>query len=101
MIINIIKSYRDVVAICDKELLGKYFEQDNLQLNVKENFYKGETGKEVSEDEAKEIIQNMVVEDATFNIVGNKSVALAIKMNLVDKNFIKEISGIKYALVLL
>jgi uncharacterized protein len=101
MIINIIKTYRDVVAICDKEILGKHFEQDNLQLDIKENFYKGETGKEVSEEEAKEIIENMSVEDSTFNIVGEKSIALAIEMNLIEKDSVKKIQGIPYSMVLI
>ena len=101
MIINIIKSYREVVAICDKELLGKYFEQDNFQLDVKENFYKGETGKEVPEDEAEKILKEMSAEDATFNIVGEKSVALAIQAGIIDKNSVREIRGVPFALVLL
>jgi hypothetical protein len=45
MFINIIhSSCRDVVAICDSELLGKVFEEGQLQLDVKESFYKGEKG---------------------------------------------------------
>ena len=39
MFVNVIKSYRDVVAICDKELIGKKFEEGNFQLDVKENFF--------------------------------------------------------------
>ena len=98
LFVNIIKSYRHVVAICDSELLGKYFEEDNLQLDVKKSFYKGE---EVSEDQVEKIIQDMSIEDATFNIVGNKAVKLAVKMNLIEPNSVKEISGVKYAMVLL
>ena len=41
MFVNVIKSYRDVVAICDKRINRKKFEEGNFQLDVKENFFKG------------------------------------------------------------
>lgn len=98
MFVNIIKSYRDVVAICDKELLGKKFEEGGFQLDVKENFY---SGKEYSEKEVIEIIQRMAEEDATFNIVGKKSVNTALKSGIIEEIGIKEIQGIPFALVLI
>ncbi len=59
MYINIIKSYREVVALCDKEILGKQFEQGNMQLDVKENFYKGkEDNKPITQDKAIEILKS-------------------------------------------
>ena len=96
--IKIHKSYRDIVAICDSELLGKYFEEEKFQLNIKENFYKGE---EVSEEKATKILSNMGKEDATFNIVGEKSVSCALKAEIINKQGIKKIQGIPYALVLM
>ena len=98
MFVKIIKSCRDVVAICDKEILGKKFEEGNLQLDVKENFYSGE---ECSEKEVIEIIQRMSDEDATFNIVGKKSVNAALKAGIIVEEGIKKIQGIPFALVLL
>ena len=71
ILIRIIKSYRDVVAICDSDLLGKRFEQGKFQLDVKESFFKGE---ETDEEKAIEIMKDMSKEDATFNIVGKKSI---------------------------
>lgn len=98
MFVNIIKSYRDVVAICDKELIGKKFEEGKFQLDLKESFYKG---KEVDEQKALEIIQNMSAEDATFNIVGEKSVQTAISAGIINENSVGEIDGVKFALVLM
>ena len=97
MIINIIKSYRNIVTICDSELLGKYFEEENFQLHVKESFYKGE---KKSEKEIIEDIQNMVKEDSTFNIVGEKSINAAIKAKLISKDNIKKIQNIPFSLIL-
>lgn len=100
MIVNIIKSYRDVLAICDKELLGKTFEEGKFQLDIKESFYKGKTGKKVSEQELFEIITFFSREDATFNIVGKKSTETALKTGIISKEGIKKIQNIPFALVL-
>ncbi len=98
MFVNVIKSYRDIVAICDKELIGNKFEQGKFQLDVKENFFKG---KECSEDEAREIIKDMKLEDSTFNIVGEKSVKTAIEAGIITKESVGKIAGIPFALVLI
>lgn len=98
MYCNIIKSYRDVVAVCDKELLGKTFEEGKFQLNVKESFYKGE---EKTEDEVLKILEKMAYEDATFNLVGEKAVNAGLQAGVINEDLIKEISGVKFALVLL
>ena len=99
--INIIKSYRDVVAICDKELLGKIFEEPFeggiKQLDIKESFYKGE---ESDIENAKKIMQRMSDEDATFNIVGQRSVNVAIESGIITPEEVMEVSGIPFALVL-
>jgi uncharacterized protein len=92
------KAYRYVVAICDSDLIGKRFEEDKFQLDVKEDFFKGE---EASEDKIIEVIQDMSMEDATFNIIGKNSVNVAVKIGLISEEGIKEISGIPFALVLL
>ncbi len=98
MFVNIIKSYRDVVAICDKELIGKKFEEGKFQLDVKENFFRG---KEVSMCEVCEIMRDMKSEDATFNIVGEKTVGIAIETGLITEDAVGKIAGIPFALVLM
>lgn len=94
---NIIKSYRDVVVICDKELLGKKFEEGKFQLDIKENFYKG---KEVNEEAIIEIIKKMSAEDATFNIVGEKSINSALKAGIISTEEIRKIKGVPFTMVL-
>ena len=98
MFYKIHKSYRDVVAICDSDLIGKYFEDGEFQLDIKESFFKGD---EVDTEKIKEIISNMQREDATFNIVGEHSVKCAIETDLIKKESVKKIQGIPFALVLL
>ncbi len=98
MLVKIHNSYRDVVAVCDSNLIGKRLEEGKFQLNIKEDFYKGD---EKTIDEVKDIIINFQEKDATFNIVGKNSVALAIEAGLISKESVKEIGGVPFVIVLL
>jgi len=98
MIVNIIHSYRDVVAICDSKLLGKRFEEGKFQLDIKESFFKG---KETDEEEVIKIMQNMEKEDSTFNIIGEESVNTALKAGIIKQEGIGKIKGIPFVLILI
>jgi hypothetical protein len=98
MIVKIHKSCRIAVAICDKELIGKIFEEGNKQINLTTTFFKGE---EKSEKEVIEIIEDMSMEDATFNIVGKKSCRIAKNLGLIDDSCILYIQDIPIGLVLI
>lgn len=97
MFLKIHQSYRNVVAVCDSDLIGKVFEEGNFRIEVKEGFFKGE---EVSEEEAVKIMKQMLVEDATFNIVGEEAINAAIKAEIISEDSVGEIGGIPFALVL-
>jgi len=90
------KSYRSVVAICDKELLGKIFEEGKKQLEVSENFFKGE---EMSAEEAVKLMHDQAREDASFNIVGNEAIDAAQKAGIADKDSVGNVQGIPIILV--
>lgn len=79
-----------VVALCDKDLVGKKFEDKKLQLDITERFYKGE---EKPEQEIIEILK----EAANINIVGKKSIKLALKAGVIEKENIIKIKGIPHA----
>ena len=96
--VKIHKSYRSLIAIADIDLLGKKFEEDIKQLDVRENFYKGE---ELEEAEVIKIIQEQNREDATFNIIGKNSVEIAIKAGLITEESTSKVQNIPYALKLL
>ena len=98
MLVKVHETYRKIIAICDSELIGKKFEEGNLQLDVKESFYKG---KEMKESKVLETIEEGRKEDACFNVVGKDSVAVAIKAGVVNENSILTIGGIPHALSLL
>ena len=96
--IKIHKSYRNVVAICDSELIGKKFEEGKFQLDIRENFYKD---KEISEQELISLMKMQAKEDSTFNIVGKNSTNVALEAGLIEENMIGEIAEIPYTLTLL
>jgi hypothetical protein len=98
MFVRIVDSYRYVVAVCDSELLGKRFEEGLFQLDVKESFYGRD---EKSESETIEILKKMRREDATFNIVGKKSVRTALKAGIINEESIGKVQGVEFAIVLL
>ena len=98
MQIKIIKSQRNIVAVCDSELIGKKFEEGKLQIDVKENFFKGE---EVDEKKAIKIMEKEAEDDATYYIVGEKSIHAALEAGVIDEQGIIKIQGIPVSLVLL
>lgn len=98
MLIKIHKSYRSIIAICDKELLGRKLEQKNTQLDLSGEFFNGE---KKTESEILNIIEDAAKEDACFNIVGKKAINCALKAGIIDKKGIKKIQGVPVALTLL
>jgi len=78
--------------ICDTELLGKKIEQDELTMNISENYY-GE--KFVDTEEAKSLLENSSI----INMVGSKTVSLSIEIGVGSENGIKIISGIPFLIV--
>ena len=84
---------RKLVAVCDAELIGKKFEENNLQLDLTGEFYKGE---EVNEEE----LQDMIKDAYVVNFVGKESVGYAIKNGLVKKENVIVIKDVQNAQVL-
>ena len=98
MFTRIIKSYRNVAVFCDEDLIGKSFEEGEFKLYIKEDFYKGDS---VSNQRAREIMEDMSREDATFNIVGEEATKTAIEAGIIKSKDVKRIQNIPYSMVLL
>lgn len=98
MYLKIHKSCRNVVALCDAYLIGKRFEEGKRQLELRENFYKD---KKLSKEQAIKILKQQSDEDATFNIVGEKSIQASIEAGIITKSCIYKIQNIPFTLVLL
>jgi hypothetical protein len=79
-----------MVAVCDRDLLGKTFEEGKLCLTVEAAFFGEEeaTAREVAEALAGATIANMV---------GERAVACGIKTNCIDGRNILKIDGVPTA----
>lgn len=84
---------KKIIAVADKELIGKKFEEGERCLDVTERFYKGE------EKTEEEIIKAMQ-ESPNINIIGKKAVALAIKAGIITEDSVIKIKEIPHAIVI-
>jgi len=95
MYIKIHEAYRTIVALADAELIGQTFSEGKRQIELRPYFFQGD---KKSKEEIIEILKEMDKEDATFNIVGEKSIQAAIMAGIITKEGIIEIQGIPIAL---
>ncbi len=79
-----------IVAVCDRNLLGKKFREGKLVLKLDSSFYKG--------DEANEIDVKEALSSATIaNIAGEKAIACAVECGCIDLDTVIFIEGIPHA----
>jgi hypothetical protein len=98
LLVKIHNAYREVIAVCDSELVGKHFEEGKMQIDITEAFYKGT---EMDEKKADEFIKRKLADDACFNFVGERAINAALKAGAINKKGIIRIQGIPHALGLL
>ncbi|MDO9518020.1 MAG: DUF424 family protein [Methanosarcinaceae archaeon] len=79
-----------IVAVCDKDLLGKKLKQGNTTVDISEEFYKGNL---TSEEHVIEVLANTT----TANLFGERTVACAIKCGFVDPECVIMIDGVPHA----
>lgn len=83
-----------LLVVTDKELIGKHFEEGNVQLDLRSVYYKGE---EMSAEDVKTLIRE--VRDVVFT--GKAAVALGIEMDLIDPKNILYVQNVPHAQVAL
>ena len=98
MLIKIHKGYRKTIALSDKELLNKTFTEDKKEIVMHPHFFEGE---KTNKQEVIGILKDMQKEDATFNIVGEKSLQAALEAGIIKEQGIMKIDNIPIALILL
>ena len=98
MQIKIHEAYRTIVALADTDLIGKTFSEGLRQIEIKPNFFQGE---EKNKEQVIEILKDMRKEDATFNIVGQESVAAALEARVIAEHGIIYIDRVPVALGLM
>jgi len=79
-----------LLAACDEGLLGKTFEEGDLQLQVHTSFYDGNRVDEKG-------LLNQLGISTIANLVGDQVVKCALKAGLISKENIIRIQGIPHA----
>jgi hypothetical protein len=79
-----------IVAVCDKEIIGKKFQEGELTLKLEPDFYKGT---DVSEKKVKEALSCATI----ANISGEKAIACAVECGCIDPDNVIFIEGIPHA----
>ncbi len=82
---------KEIVALADKELIGKTFEEGDLCLKVTERFYDGD------EKTEEEIIKE-IKKATNLNIVGEKAIKIAVKAKVITKDSIVKIQRVPHAI---
>lgn len=81
---------REVLAVCDEDLIGKTLEDKKYCIKVSETFYKGE---KITEEQLAQLLRKA----KNINLIGKRCVAVAIKEKLIEKNNVIKIKGIPHA----
>ena len=83
----------EVISFCDANLINKKFQQGNRQPDITEKFYKGEAMPEKK-------MLTLMQTSRNPNIVGEESIAFAMKHHIITKTAIISIQGIPHAQVM-
>lgn len=79
-----------LVAACDKDILGKTFKGRGMKITVSEGFYRGE-------DADEEMLVNRLQLATVANLVGKRTMEIAIKHGFVDPDCVLDIGGVPHA----
>ena len=82
----------DVVAVCDSELLNTTIGDGEIEVHITESFY---GNRHASEKEVREALAHA----GNANLMGERTVALAIDMGLVTRSGCIMINNVPHALI--
>ena len=89
-----VKVYRQgretLVAACDTEIMGKTFKSKELKITVSEGFYRGDSGDE-------EMLVNRLEMATVANLVGRRTIEVAVKHGFVDPACVLMIGDVPHA----
>jgi hypothetical protein len=79
-----------LVAACDSDIIGKTYRSKGLKIHVSEGFYKGDTGDE-------DMLVNRLQMATIANLVGRRTLEVAIRRGFVDPGSVLTIGGVPHA----
>ena len=82
-----------LLAISDPDIIGKKLQKDDIEIEVSEAFYSGESCDEAA---AIELIQKATI----VNAIGKDVIDLMLKNRFIEKDKIMEIEGVPHAQII-
>ena len=82
-----------LVSVCDAACLGETYEEGAVSLDVTEAFYGGDDAAEADPDAVVESLTRASV----ANIVGERSVSVAVEAGIVDEERVLSVDGTLHA----
>lgn len=82
-------NFGSLIAICDKELIGKTLKNKDIDFFINPRFYGNE--------EIDERVLELIKDAKDGNVVGNNIVTLLLKNKIISKKSIMKIGNIKHA----
>lgn len=79
-----------LVAACDPDLLGTEHDEGDIHLAVPPSFY---DGGRLEEDE----LRNHLAVCTIANLVGEKTIAVAVAMGLIEESNVSTVDGVPHA----
>lgn len=83
---------KGVISLCDSNLLGRTLLDEDVEVKLSEHFYKGE-------HLGKELLEEYIKEAKNINAVGEESISLLLKLNIIVKENIKIVNKVPMVLV--
>jgi len=84
------KGTETLVAACDSDLLGKTFRGRGLTITISAGFYKGD-------DADEEMLVNRLEIATVANLVGKRTLEIAVRHGFVDPDCVLDIGGVPHA----
>ena len=82
-----------LVSVCDADVVGETFENGDVSLTVEADFYGGDAADE-------ETVVASLARCAVANIVGTRSVGLAVEHGFVEEENVLDLGGTRHAQLL-
>lgn len=84
---------KNVLAACDKELIGKKLKRFDYEIHISKEFYQGELA---TAEELKELLR----EHGNINLFGKKTMEIALELGLITQASIILIEDIPHAIII-
>ena len=91
--VKVVNYQRDrMLNICDVDLVGRTLIESDLKMNITQSYF---AERIVEEKEAEQLLKNSSI----INMVGEKTIALSVKIGVGSSKGIKKINGVPLLLV--